>query len=281
MATSDSKDKKISEVPHLEDVTGVEKIPVSAQGGEPRYVEVKQIVEKAVEEVTEESNNLERPLIHPNGVKGLSFNTINPPKEAVLLQTGYNDINAGNIWLWWLDWRASNYGIFHDIASGKLVFTGSNKGVFSIDLVNGWVGINTSTPSQALQVIGNVQINGNVSAQNITEIEEKLDTLQQKTAIVTPDTESLVAEAGKLYRFDSEVNTLAVTLPDMDGSEYAADIMFHFTTGSLPHVTIDNQDDQIIKFAENVKIEPDSSYEMSILWDGKMWCVALLNIKSE
>lgn len=43
MATSDSKDKKISEVPHLEEVTGVEKIPVSAAGGEPRYVEVKQI----------------------------------------------------------------------------------------------------------------------------------------------------------------------------------------------------------------------------------------------
>ena len=48
MAT-DAKDKKISEVPHLEELTGVEKIPVSATGGEPRYVEVKQIVEKANE----------------------------------------------------------------------------------------------------------------------------------------------------------------------------------------------------------------------------------------
>lgn len=39
----DEKDKKISEVPHLTDVTGVEKIPVSAVGGLPRYVEVNQI----------------------------------------------------------------------------------------------------------------------------------------------------------------------------------------------------------------------------------------------
>lgn len=50
-AQGDAKDKKIPDVPHLEDVTGVEKIPVSAAGGLPRYVEVKQIVEKAVEEI--------------------------------------------------------------------------------------------------------------------------------------------------------------------------------------------------------------------------------------
>lgn len=39
---ADDKDKKIGEVPHLENVTGNEKIPVSAKG-EPRYIEVKQI----------------------------------------------------------------------------------------------------------------------------------------------------------------------------------------------------------------------------------------------
>lgn len=42
MATIDDKDKKIGEVPHLEQVTGKEKIPVSANG-EPRYVELGQI----------------------------------------------------------------------------------------------------------------------------------------------------------------------------------------------------------------------------------------------
>lgn len=43
---ADAKDKKISEVPHLSEVTGVEKIPVSAVGGLPRYIEVNQIVDK-------------------------------------------------------------------------------------------------------------------------------------------------------------------------------------------------------------------------------------------
>lgn len=42
MATIDDKDKKIGEVPHLEKVTGGEKIPVSANG-EPGYVEIQQI----------------------------------------------------------------------------------------------------------------------------------------------------------------------------------------------------------------------------------------------
>lgn len=42
---ADKKDKKIPEVPHLENVTGVEKIPVSAVGGVPRYVEINQIRE--------------------------------------------------------------------------------------------------------------------------------------------------------------------------------------------------------------------------------------------
>lgn len=44
MATTDDKDKKIGEVPQLENVTGNEKIPVSANG-EPRYIEVGQIRE--------------------------------------------------------------------------------------------------------------------------------------------------------------------------------------------------------------------------------------------
>lgn len=49
---ADEKDKKIPEVPHLENVTGVEKIPVSAVGGVPRYIEVNQIVDKANTENT-------------------------------------------------------------------------------------------------------------------------------------------------------------------------------------------------------------------------------------
>lgn len=47
---ADDKDKKIPEVPHLENLTGKEKIPVSANG-EPRYVEVEQIVEKTIPNV--------------------------------------------------------------------------------------------------------------------------------------------------------------------------------------------------------------------------------------
>lgn len=43
----DSKDKKIPEVPHLENVTGDEKIPVSADGS-PAYIEVGQIYDKDV-----------------------------------------------------------------------------------------------------------------------------------------------------------------------------------------------------------------------------------------
>lgn len=44
---ADDKDKKIGEVPHLENVTGNEKIPVSADG-EPRFIETAQIYDKEV-----------------------------------------------------------------------------------------------------------------------------------------------------------------------------------------------------------------------------------------
>ena len=98
--------------------------------------------------------------------------------------------------------------------------------------------------------------------------------IEQKTAIVTPDTENLQAEAGKLYRFDKEVNTLAVSLPDMDGYEYATDIMFHFTTGSAPQLTIDTKGAEIM-YSRDFKIEAESTYEMSLLWDGTAWWAAL------
>ena len=97
--------------------------------------------------------------------------------------------------------------------------------------------------------------------------------IETKTAIVTPDTDSLQAEAGKLYRFDNEVNTLAVSLPDMDGSQYAADIMFHFTTGSAPQLTIDSKGADLF-YSRDFKIEADSTYEMSLLWDGTAWWAA-------
>lgn len=41
---ADDKDKKIGEVPHLQDIKGDEKIPISAEG-EPRYVEIRQILD--------------------------------------------------------------------------------------------------------------------------------------------------------------------------------------------------------------------------------------------
>ena len=43
---ADDKDKKIGEVPHLANIKGDEKIPVSAEG-EPRYVEIRQILDES------------------------------------------------------------------------------------------------------------------------------------------------------------------------------------------------------------------------------------------
>lgn len=52
MAKIDDKDRKIPEVPHLENVTGDEKIPVSADG-QPRYVDIKQINNIEAKEIKE------------------------------------------------------------------------------------------------------------------------------------------------------------------------------------------------------------------------------------
>lgn len=45
---ADDKDKKIGEVPHLQQIKGDEKIPVSAEN-EPRYIELRQILEASGE----------------------------------------------------------------------------------------------------------------------------------------------------------------------------------------------------------------------------------------
>ena len=89
----DEKDKKISEVPHLQEVTGVEKIPVSAVGGLPRYVEVNQIVEKAQED---------NPWEKGSGVNSIQQKEYVDRNKA----SGYNSVALG------FSATASGYGSF-------------------------------------------------------------------------------------------------------------------------------------------------------------------------
>lgn len=62
---ADDKDKKIPEVPHLTELTGKEKIPVSAEG-QPRYIEVEQVREGLLTE--EEVNKKIEEELYKEGI---------------------------------------------------------------------------------------------------------------------------------------------------------------------------------------------------------------------
>lgn len=202
-ATSDSKDKKISEVPHLEDVTGVEKIPVSAAGGEPRYVEVKQIVEKAVETVEDEGVEATK-LKTPVMLWGNEFD-------------GSGDV-SGNL---------DNVGYINNIARIRSLgatakinidsVVNSPKDYVSINLDDSNrdlilqsksrnVGIGIETPSEKLDVAGNIKASGTVSGTNITEIEGKLaNKLESIRVNLTMSTSNSVTDmTGTKFTFDSD-----------------------------------------------------------------------------
>ena len=122
----------------------------------------------------------------------------------------------------------------------------------------------------------------NDSANRLLELKvNPVGSIATKSPIVTPDTVSLQAQAGRLYRYDSEVNMLAVTLPDMEGYEYAADIILMFKAGDFPSVTIQSAGNGGVQYQQGFSIEAGRRYEVSALWNGARWTVASLEILDE
>lgn len=93
---------------------------------------------------------------------------------------------------------------------------------------------------------------------------------------VTTSTTSLSAELSKYYRFDVEVNNLAVTLPSVQDASKINNIVLYFTAGSTPNVTFVSSES--IKYQSGFAIQSGKTYEINVRWNGSSWIITSVEI---
>lgn len=98
--------------------------------------------------------------------------------------------------------------------------------------------------------------------------------LEKAVDIVSVSGESLNAEVNRYYRFDSPVNTLAVTLPNIPEEENPRlkALVLSFTTGDAPQVTISGNAE--VDYFDGYSIDANKTYELNIMFNGVKWIVA-------
>lgn len=94
------------------------------------------------------------------------------------------------------------------------------------------------------------------------------------TGIETFEGATLEAEAGKYYRADTAVDTLAVTLPAIEDETKVTTVVLGFTTGTTPAITFDSADDKVIRMADGFEFEAEKTYEVNALYNGSYWSIA-------
>ena len=117
------------------------------------------------------------------------------------------------------------------------------------------------------------------------DLQKEIDALNAKatTEVVEASGTELSAEAGKYYRFDDAVETLAVTLPLItDDSEVSAIALF-LTGGTTPAVTFtatapEGGTAPDIYYEGNFDIASGKSYEVNCLWNGLAWVIIFAEV---
>lgn len=90
--------------------------------------------------------------------------------------------------------------------------------------------------------------------------------------VIINDEVDINIKAGKYYRFDNLVDTLNITLPTLIDNKELRSIILFFTTNDSPAVTISS--DQEIKYFSGYGIDPNTTYELNIMFNGTNWIVA-------
>lgn len=90
---------------------------------------------------------------------------------------------------------------------------------------------------------------------------------------VLPNTDDLSINVGTYYRFDEPINTLNIKLPIVrnDINKLESSILL-FTTGDTPAVTITSNSN--ISYFSGYSIEPNTTYEINLMFNGAKWIVA-------
>lgn len=143
----------------------------------------------------------------------------------------------------------------------------------------------------ALSGIGYVKPTGGIPASDLAaEVQQALAAVSGKegvTAVVAPVNQSdatqpittLACEAGKYYRMDVPVETLAVTLPAMADAAVARTVVLYLTGGTTPAVTISSTAPNggsapDVLYHDGYEIASGKTYEINCLWNGVAWIVA-------
>lgn len=106
------------------------------------------------------------------------------------------------------------------------------------------------------------------------------ETEKEDETIIEPTSASaLTAEVGKYYRFDTPVETIAITLPTMTGVTSVKTISFYMTGGTTPAVTFTSTHN-IIK-SKGFEIEANGVYEINAAWNGIGWIIGQLTLEAE
>ena len=94
---------------------------------------------------------------------------------------------------------------------------------------------------------------------------------------------ALSCEAGKYYRIDVPVETLAVTLPAMTDATTVKTVVLYLTGSTTPAVTISSTAPSggsapAVHLADGFEIKAGKTYEVSCAWNGLAWIVASVKI---
>lgn len=94
---------------------------------------------------------------------------------------------------------------------------------------------------------------------------------EDKISIEAASGTTLTAQVKKYYRFSSEVNTLAVTLPIPSDTTHLQTILFGFTTGANPDISWNST--ATIHKGDGYQIDANTTYEVNALYNGVNWII--------
>ena len=123
-------------------------------------------------------------------------------------------------------------------------------------------------------------LNDKLSAFDSVVIVAPVDDLDPTDPITT-----LSCDAGRYYRIDVPVETLAVTLPVMTDATTVKTVVLFLTGGTTPNVTISSTAPSggtapAVHFSDGFAIESGNTYEVNCAWNGLAWIVGSLKINT-
>lgn len=124
----------------------------------------------------------------------------------------------------------------------------------------------------------NVTVFGNIKSDNITKMQEDIDSL--KVPIVAESGDMVHAEPNKYYRVDVPVKEFFINIFDDDvETDKVCSTTVFITTADVPNVHFGSSKGYDILFPQGFAIEPDTTYELNFRFNGVKWILDCLTLE--